>query len=97
MHHDPFAQHPTDQETEGFWTDIPEGDDMLPAALPGMMPGFLPGAPQDAAGARQDAYGTGIDPHAPQTPADDDARPGDLPGQPPQIRAEAAEGPGQEG
>ena len=70
MHHD---REPDPNE---FWTDIPEGGDMLPGALPGFLPGGIPVQrlddlyPTGHHAAQRDEYGTGIDPNSPAAPGD---------------------------
>ena len=86
MNHEPHTSHEAPQDN--FWTDIPEGSDMLPGSMPGMMPGGMPLQqlddlyPTGHHATQQDEYGTGIDPHGPDT---DTAYPGDDPAQMPRI------------
>lgn len=42
MYHEPFGPEGTENEHSDFWTDIPEGSDMIPGVMPGMMPGDAP-------------------------------------------------------
>lgn len=37
-----YGPRGAEDERDGFWTDIPEGDDMIPGVLPGMFP-YAPG------------------------------------------------------
>lgn len=86
MNHEPHTSHEAPQDN--FWTDIPEGSDMLPGSMPGMMPGGMPLQqlddlyPTGHHDTQQDEYGTGIDSHGPDT---DTAYPGDDPAQMPRI------------
>lgn len=85
MLHEPHSSHGNRQEN--FWTDIPEGSDMLPGALPQVLPGGLPIQQLDdlRQAVQQDEYGTGIDPH---TPKGRPAQPGDAPEEQPGIQAQ---------
>ena len=103
MYHEPFGPHGAEEEHSDFWTDIPEGSDMMPGVMPGMMPGVMPGMmpggvpgmmaddlyPTGHHAVQQDEYGTGIDPHGPDT--NGPAMPGDAPEQMPEIRAQAGD------
>ena len=40
MYHEPYGPRGAESEREDFWTDIPEGNDMLPGVLP-----YVPGTP----------------------------------------------------
>ena len=40
MYHEPYGPRGAESEREDFWTDIPEGGDMLPGVLP-----YVPGTP----------------------------------------------------
>ena len=92
MYHEPFGPEGTENEHSDFWTDIPEGSDMMPGVMPGMMPGGVPSPladdlyPTGRHAAQKNEYGTGIDPAAPGTNAA--PMPGDAPEQRPDIRAQ---------
>ena len=77
MYHEPFAPHGAENGQDNFWTNLPEGGDMLP----GHMADDL--YPTGHHAVQQDEYGTGIDPHS-----DGLAMPGDDPEQMPKIRAQ---------
>lgn len=59
MYHEPYGPRGAESEREDFWTDIPEGNDMLPGVLP-----YVPGTP----GLTTD----GTQPYCPQCPNADD-------------------------
>lgn len=44
MYHNQHGPRGAEEEWEDFWTDIPEGSDMLPGFLP-TVPGAMPGFP----------------------------------------------------
>ncbi len=44
MYHHQHGPRGAEEEREDFWTNIPEGSDMLPGFLPGV-PGAMPGFP----------------------------------------------------
>ena len=59
MYHEPYGPRGAESEREDFWTDIPDGGDMLPGVLP-----YVPGTP----GLTTD----GTQPYCPQCPNADD-------------------------
>ncbi|WP_294496929.1 hypothetical protein [uncultured Gemmiger sp.] len=86
MYHEPHLSQQGDQNN--YWTDIPEGGDMLPGTLPSMPVQQLDDLfPTGHHAVQQDEYGTGIDPHSTGL-----AMPGDDPEQMPKIRAEQQPG-----
>lgn len=70
----PYGPRGAESEREDFWTDIPEGNDMLPGVLPGMLPGALPGTLGGAqhAGPDPQTAADGGEPYCPQCPNADD-------------------------
>ncbi len=63
MNHAPYGPRGAESEREDFWTDIPEGNDMLP----GTLPGTFGGAQQSGQSAEN-----GGEPYCPQCPNADD-------------------------
>ena len=63
MNHAPYGPRGAESEREDFWTDIPEGNDMLPGTLPGTFGGAL----QTGQSAENDG-----EPYCPQCPNADD-------------------------